>query len=176
MSFTHCSCSLEHSLPKQTPPALAASSTRHSYWCHRPTPILLFPRISFTLNRKLFSLTNLFLLDLFAALVAGFHTRGYSRWDFVAIVWPHTSWDILCHINSRLQAAIFDFSQIHTSGSLRSSLIVKLNPEIMGRAVETTLPSFVEAGKTLYSIEQTGSWIILLLVNGHHLSFSKRTP
>ena len=39
------------------------------------------------------------------------------------------------HIYFRLQATIFGFSQIHTSGNLRSSLVVYPDSENMGIAV-----------------------------------------
>ena len=45
----------------------------------------------------------------------------------------------------RFQAAIFDFPQIHMSGSLRGSLIVKPDPENMGINVGILFPSCIEA-------------------------------
>ena len=52
----------------------------------------------------------------------------------------------------RLQAAIFDFSQIHTLGSLHSSLIGKLNPQNMSRAVEFRCYHAYELRHTLFPI------------------------
>ena len=51
----------------------------------------------------------------------------------------------LCHIDFRLMAAIFDFSLIQTSDSLRSSLVLLSDPENMVIAVEISLLSCIAA-------------------------------
>ena len=64
----------------------------------------------------------------------------------------------MASVNWKLVCAIFDSSQIHTSGSLRSSLIGQLNPENMGIAVGIPLLLCIEAD--IYVIS------FLLPVNG----------
>ena len=68
----------------------------------------------------------------------------------------------LCHIYFRLQATVFEFSEIHTSDSSRSSLIMYFDPENMAIAVGISLLSCIRA--EIYVISS------LLLVNGRHLS------
>ena len=70
----------------------------------------------------------------------------------------------VCRIYFRVQAAIFDFSQIHTPGSLRSCLIAWLDPENMGIVVGISLLSCIEAEIYVRSF--------LLPVSGRHLRFS----
>jgi len=55
--------------------------------------------------------------------------------------------------------AIFDFSFIHTSDSLRSSLVVSPDHENMGIAVGISLLSCIETELRLISFLQPSSWI-----------------
>ena len=70
----------------------------------------------------------------------------------------------LCNIYFRLMAAIFDIPLIRTLGSLRSSLVVLPDSEIVGIAVGISLLSCIRAEAYVISY--------LLPVNGCHIRFS----
>jgi hypothetical protein len=56
-------------------------------------------------------------------------------------------------------AAIFDFPHIHTSHSIRTSLLVLLDPENMGVAVVISLISCVSAEIYVTAFLEQPSWI-----------------
>ena len=66
----------------------------------------------------------------------------------------------LCHIYFQLQAAIFEFSQIHTLNSPCSSLIMQPDPENMGIAIGISLLSCIRAEIYIYVISLCtfGQW------------------
>ena len=70
----------------------------------------------------------------------------------------------MASVNRKLMYAVFDFSQVHTSSSLRSSLVLLPDPENMDGAVGTSLLSCIEAEIYVMSF--------LLPVKDHHLRFT----
>ena len=73
------------------------------------------------------------------------------------------------HIYFRLMVTIFDSPLMHTSGNLRSSLVVLPDPENMGIAVGISLLSIVYTSwYTRYVISTSGYWPPSLIYESTH--------